>query len=75
MTLNLVEQAQKDGKRRELPGRFSTQPYEGRKGPSEYGTVASQLHRAARAVGCKVQVRRFDPDATSCRVTFRVAKT
>ncbi len=72
--VKLVEQAQKDGKRRELPGRVSTQPFEGRKGASEYTTIAGALHKAARQVGCKVQVRRFDADATSCRVTFRVAQ-
>ncbi len=72
--VKLVEQAQKDGKRRELPGRVSTQPFESRKGASEYTTIAGALHKAARQVGCKVQVRRFDADATSCRVPFRVAQ-
>lgn len=64
----------KDGKRRELPGRFSTTPYEGRKGANEAGTVAGQLHKAARQVGVKIAVRRFDVTAEGARLTFKVAK-
>ena len=70
--VRLVTEASKDHKRRELPGRFSTKPYEGRKGANESGTVAGELHRAAREAGVKLVVRRFDRDATSCRLTFKV---
>ncbi len=71
--VQLVTEASKDGKRRELPGRFSTRPYEGRKGANESQTVAGELHRAAREVGVKIAVRRFDRNADSCRLTFKVA--
>ncbi len=70
--VQLVQEAGKDHKRRELPGRFSTKPYEGRKGANESGTVAGELHRAAREVGVKLVVRRFDRDADTCRLTFKV---
>ncbi len=72
--VQLVTEAGKDGKRRELPGRFSMKPFEGRKGGNESGTVAGELHRAARKVGVKIAVRRFDRDADSCRLTFKVTK-
>ncbi len=72
--VQLVTEASRDHKRRELPGRFSTKPYEGRKGANESGTVVGELHRAARAVGVKLQIRRFDRDADSCRLTFKVAE-
>ena len=71
--VQLVTEASKDHKRRELPGRFSVKPYEGRKGANESGTVAGELHRAAREVGVRLAVRRFDRDANSCRLTFKVA--
>ena len=71
--VQLVTEASKDHKRRELPGRFSTTPYPGRQGANESGTVVGELHRAARAVGVKLQVRRFDRDADTCRLTFKVA--
>lgn len=73
--VRLVTEASKDHKRRELPGRFSTKPYEGRKGANESGTVAGELHRAAREAGVKLVVRRFDRDATTCRLTFRVTES
>ncbi len=72
--VKLVQEAAQDGKRRELVDRFSTKPYEGRKGASEYGTVAGELHRAAREAGVKIQVRKFDADANSARLTFKVTK-
>lgn len=71
--VQLVTEAAKDHKRRELPGRFSTRPYEGRKGASELNTVAGALHKAARQAGVKLAVRRFDTDKDSARLTFRVA--
>jgi hypothetical protein len=36
--------------------------------------VAGELHRAAREAGVKLVVRRFDRDATSCRLTFKVTE-
>ncbi len=72
--VQLVTEASKDGKRRELTDRFSLKPYDGRKHANEAGTVMGELHRAAREAGVKVQVRRFDNDATTCRVTFKVVK-
>ncbi|SDY15356.1 hypothetical protein SAMN05661080_02486 [Modestobacter sp. DSM 44400] len=72
--VQLVTDATKDHKRRELPGRFSTKPFEGRKGANELSTVANELHRAARQVGIKIAVRRFDVEDASARLTFKVAK-
>ncbi len=72
--VQLVTEASRDHKRRELPGRFSTTPYPGRQGANESGTVVGELHRTARAVGVKLQIRRFDRDADSCRLTFKVAE-
>ena len=70
----LVTKAAKDGKRYDLPGRFSLTPYEGRKNACEAYTVVGKLHAAARSAGVKVQVRRFDTNAEGSRVTFRVIK-
>lgn len=72
--LDLVRVASKDGKRRDLPGRFSVKPYPGRKGACEAQTVVGLLHRAARTVGCKLAVRRYDADAETCAITFKVSK-
>ncbi len=73
--VQLVTEAAKDHKRRELPGRFSLAPYTGRKHANELGTVAGALHKAARQAGVKVLVRRFDVQADSARLTFRVPET
>jgi hypothetical protein len=70
--VQLVTDAAKDGKRRELPGRYSVTPYEGRKHACEAGTVAGELHRAAREVGVKLAVRRFDATDKGVRLTFKV---
>ncbi len=70
----LVKAAAKDGKRRDLPGRLSLVPFEGRKAACEAFQVIGKLHAAGRATGHKLAVRRFDGDATSCRVTFKVQK-
>lgn len=70
--VQLVTEAAKDHKRRELPGRFSTKPYEGRKGANELNTVAGALHKAARQAGVKLAVRRFDANKDGARLTFRV---
>jgi hypothetical protein len=70
----LVAKAAKDGKRYDLPGRFSLAPFEGRKAACEAFTVISKLHQAARSAGVKLAVRRFDTTAEGCRVTFKVAK-
>ncbi len=72
--VQLVTEAGKDGKRRELADRFSLKPYDGRKNACEAYTVMGELHRAAREAGVKLAVRRFDADAASCRVTFKVVK-
>lgn len=72
--VELVRTAQKDGKRRDLPGRFSLAPYEGRKNACEAFTVIGALHAAAREVGCKVHVRRLDQTATDTGLTFKVAE-
>lgn len=72
--VQLVTEAGKDGKRRELADRFSLAPFPGRKNACEAYTVMGELHRAAREAGIKLAVRRFDGDATTCRVTFKVAK-
>lgn len=68
----LVAQAVKDGKRYVLKDRYSLTPFEGKKGACEAYTVMSQLHRAAKQVGVKLQVRRFDVKDDACRVTFKV---
>lgn len=72
--VQLVTEASKDGKRRELSDRFSLKPYAGRKTACEAYTVMGELHRAAREAGVKLAVRRFDGDADTCRVTFKVVK-
>lgn len=72
--VELVTAAKKDGKRRDLPGRFSLAPYEGRKAACEAYTVVGKLHAAARQVGCKLNVRRLDPNGTDTGITFKVAK-
>ncbi len=72
--VQLLAEASKDRKRRELPGRFSLKPYAGRKTACEAYTVMGELHKAARQVGVKLQVRRFDGDGDTCRVTFKVVK-
>lgn len=72
--VELVRTAQKDGKRRDLPGRYSLTPYEGRKNACETYTVIAALHAAAREVGCKVHVRRLSPTATDTGLTFKVAE-
>ncbi len=69
----LVTEAAADGKRRDLPGRFSLTPYEGRKNACEAFTVVTELHRAARAAGVKLNVRRFDVNTKGARITFKVA--
>ena len=71
--VQLVTEA-KDGKRRELADRFSTKPFPGRKGANEWGAVANELHKAARQVGVKVQVRKFDASGDAARLTFKVVK-
>lgn len=72
--VQLVTEAAKDHKRRDLPGRFSTKPYPGRVGANESQTVVNELQRAARSVGVKLQVRRFDEtDKGGVRLTFKVA--
>ena len=70
----IVAEAVKTGKRYVLKDRFSLKPYEGRKGASEAYTVMAQLHRAASALGTNLQVRRFDVQDDSCKVTFKVVK-
>ncbi|MGY1724745.1 hypothetical protein [Blastococcus sp. SYSU DS0533] len=70
--VQLITEAAKDGKRRELPDRFSLKPFDGRKHANESGVVAGQLHKAAREIGVKLQIRRFDRDADSCKITFKV---
>lgn len=72
--VQLVTEAAKDHKRRDLPGRFSTTPYTGRKNAHEAQTVVSELHRAARHVGVKLAVRRFEATDKGVRLTFKVAK-
>ncbi|MGY1719292.1 hypothetical protein ACI8AG_09620 [Blastococcus sp. SYSU DS0552] len=72
--VQLVTDASKDSKRRELPGRFSLKPYAGRKTACEAYSVMGELHKAARQAGVKLQIRRFDGDGDTCRVTFKVAK-
>jgi hypothetical protein len=72
--VQLVTDAASDGKRRDLPGRFSTTPYPGKKNANESQTVVGELHRAARAVGVKLNVRRFDATDKGVRLTFKVAK-
>ncbi|MCZ2857820.1 hypothetical protein [Blastococcus sp. VKM Ac-2987] len=70
----LVTKAAKDGKRYDLPGRFSLTPYEGRKGACEAFTVVGKLHAAGRSAGVKLNVRRFDTNGQGCRITFKVVK-
>ncbi len=72
--IDLVKAATKDGKRRDLPGRFSLTPYEGRKGACEAYTVMGKLHQAARSVGVQLQVRQFDREVDSCKITFKVVQ-
>jgi hypothetical protein len=69
----LVGKAKRDGKRYDLPGRFSLAPYAGRKNACEAQTVVARLHAAARQVGCKVVVRRVEPTATDTGIAFKVA--
>jgi hypothetical protein len=70
--VQLVTEAASDGKRRDLPGRFSVQPFPGRKGANESQAVVNELHRAARQAGLKLQVRRFDATDKGVRLTFKV---
>lgn len=70
----VVEAAAKDNKRRVLPGRFSLTPFEGRKGSCEALAVMSQLHRAARQLDVPITMRRFDQEADSVRITFKIEK-
>lgn len=68
----LVAKAKKDGKRYDLPGRFSLEPYAGRKNACEAATVVARLQAAARQVGCKVAIRRLDATAVDTGLTFKV---
>lgn len=72
--LALVKAALKDGKRRDLPGRFSLKPYPARVNACEAYTVIGKLHAAARELGVKAQVRRLDPNTDDTGITFKVAK-
>lgn len=72
--VGLVTEAAKDHKRRDLPGRFSLVPFEGRKNACEAFTVITKLHAAARLVGCKIQVRRLDPTDKDTGIAFKVSK-
>jgi hypothetical protein len=71
--IELVGKAKKDGKRYDLPGRYSLKPYDGKKAACEAYTVISHLHAAARRAGVKLNVRRVDPTATDTGITFKVA--
>src|SRR5690349_13219655 len=70
--VQLVTEAASDGKRRDLPGRYSLTPYEGRKNACEAFTIVAELHRAARAAGVKLAVRRFDATSKGVRLTFKI---
>ncbi len=72
--VELVKAAAKDGKRRDLPGRQSLVPFEGRKAACEASQVIGKLHAAGRATRHKLAVRRFDGDGDGCRITFKVVK-
>lgn len=72
--LPLVKAALKDGKRRDLPGRFSLKPYAGRVNACEFYTVAGKLHAAARELGVKVQVRKLDPNTDETGISFKASK-
>src|SRR4051812_26008364 len=70
----LIKAALKDAKRRDLPGRYSLVPFEGRKTACEAYAVITKLKTAARQVGCTVQVRKLDPTAEDTALTFKVTK-
>jgi len=70
--VELIKAAAKDKQRRELGGRFSVQPYPGRQHANESSTVVAALHRAAKAAGVKIAVRKFDPTTDGVRLTYRV---
>ncbi|MFC5066196.1 hypothetical protein [Actinomycetospora atypica] len=72
--IDVVRAAFEDGKRRDLPGRFSVMPYAGRKNACEAYTVVARLHQAAREVGCTVQVRRVNATSTDTELTFKATK-
>lgn len=72
--LALVKAATKDGKRYDLPGRFSLKPYTGRKNACDAYSVMNKLHAAARQLGVKVQVRKLDPSTDDTGLTFKVSK-
>lgn len=72
--LPLVKAAAKDGKRRDLPRRFSLTPYTGRKTACEYYTVTGRLHAATRELGVKVQIRKLDPTADDAGLSFKIVK-
>ena len=55
-------------------GRYPPAPPQSPQPTGAYTTIVDTLHKAARQFGCKVQVRRFDAEAATCRVTFRVAQ-
>jgi hypothetical protein len=72
--LELVKAAAKDGKRRDLPGRFSLTPYEGKKGACEAFSVVAKLKAAGRQLGVRVEVRRFDATDEGCQIAFKATK-
>jgi hypothetical protein len=68
----LIKKAAKSGKRYVLSGRYSVEPYEGRKNANESFTVMAKLHQAGHDLGYAVKTRRIDNDGKTCRITFRV---
>jgi hypothetical protein len=71
---DLVTAAAKDGKRRDLPGRFSLVPYEGKKSACEAYSVIGKLKAAARAAGVDITVRKLDPTSEDTGWTFKASK-
>ena len=69
---DVVAEAAKDGKRRVLAGRYSLTPYPGRKGACDAFAIMSSLNRAAKRQGVKLEMRRYDVQGDSCRITFKV---
>jgi hypothetical protein len=69
---SLIKKAAKSGKRYVLTGRYSVEPYEGRKNANEAFTVMAKLHQAGHDLGYAVKTRRIDNDGKTCRITFRV---
>lgn len=70
--MDLIKAAAKDHKLARAARPVPIAPYPGRQHAKEFSTVTAALHRAPKAAGLQIAVRKFDPNTEGVRLTFRV---